>query len=95
MLPESELKGQANLLIMPNIDAANVTFHMMKVLCDGITVGPLLLGSTKPAHIMIPSVTSRGIVNAAAYAAIGAQILDKGFRAKAKNKVTKLRRKRA
>jgi len=45
---------------MGGYHAANVTFHMMKVLCDGITVGPLLLGSTRPAHILIPSVTSRG-----------------------------------
>jgi malate dehydrogenase (oxaloacetate-decarboxylating)(NADP+) len=94
MLPESELRGQANLLIMPNIDAANVTFHMMKILCDGITVGPLLLGSTKPAHILIPSVTSRGIVNAAAYAAVGAQFIDKAEPRKGKAKITRLKRKR-
>ena len=95
MLPDSELKGQANLLIMPNIDAANITFHMMKVLSDGITVGPLLLGSTKPAHILIPSVTSRGIINAAAYAAVCAQIVDKEQPRKSKSKVTRLKRKRA
>jgi malate dehydrogenase (oxaloacetate-decarboxylating)(NADP+) len=95
MLPDSELKGQANLLIMPNIDAANVTFHMMKVLSDGITVGPLLLGSTRPAHILIPSVTSRGIVNAAAYAAIQAQVLDKAQPRKGRSKVTRLKRSRA
>jgi len=68
MLPDAELKGQANLLIMPNIDAANITFHMLKTLSDGIAVGPLLLGTKQPAHVLIPSVTSRGIVNAAAYA---------------------------
>jgi malate dehydrogenase (oxaloacetate-decarboxylating)(NADP+) len=68
MFPNSELKGEANLLIMPNIDAANITFHMMKVLGDGIVVGPLLLGAKQSAHILIPTVTSRGIVNAAAYA---------------------------
>ena len=95
MLENSELKGQANLLIMPNIDAANVTFHMMKVLCDGITVGPLLLGATQPAHILIPSVTSRGIVNAAAYAAVCAQFVEKEQPRKGKNKITRLKRKRA
>lgn len=74
MFPNTELKGQANLLIMPNIDAANIVFHMMKTLSDGIAVGPLLLGTTKPAHILIPSVTSRGIVNAAAYASACADV---------------------
>lgn len=77
MFPHSELKGQANLLIMPNIDAANITFHMMKSLCDGIAVGPLLLGARKSAHILIPSVTARGIVNAAAYACSQAQFLSR------------------
>ncbi len=72
LFPSSELKGQANLLVMPNIDAANIAFHLMKVLGDGIVVGPLLLGAAKPAHILIPSVTSRGIVNAAAYACASA-----------------------
>jgi malate dehydrogenase (oxaloacetate-decarboxylating)(NADP+) len=77
MFPNSTLKGEANLLIMPNIDAANITYHIMRALGDGITVGPLLLGTDKPAHIMVPSVTSRGIVNAAAYASVSAQLMDK------------------
>ncbi|MBU6474785.1 MAG: NADP-dependent malic enzyme [Alphaproteobacteria bacterium] len=72
LFPNSELKGQANLLVMPNIDAANIAFHLLKILGDGIVVGPLLLGAAKPAHVMIPSVTSRGIANAAAYACAGA-----------------------
>ena len=77
MYPESELKGQANLLIMPNIEAANITFHMLKALGDGIVVGPLLLGARKPAHILIPSVTPRGIINAAAVACVTAQVQKK------------------
>ncbi len=92
MFPNSELKGQANLLIMPNIEAANIAFHMMKVLGDGIVVGPLLLGAAKPAHILIPSVTSRGIVNAAAYASASLTVATK---TKSKAKVTKLKTKRA
>ena len=72
LFPNSELKGQANLLVMPNIDAANIAFHLLKVLGDGIVVGPLLLGTPKPAHVLIPSVTSRGIANAAAYACASA-----------------------
>lgn len=94
MFPNSELKGQANLLIMPNIDAANITFHMMKSLCDGIAVGPLLLGARKSAHVLIPSVTARGIVNAAAYACSHAQFLEKQEARKPKNKVTRLKPKR-
>jgi len=92
LLPDSNLKGEANLLIMPNIDAANITFHMMKALGDGISVGPLLMGTAKSAHVMISSVTARGIVNAAAYACTRAQFLEKPLPGKAKSKVTKLKR---
>ena len=92
LFPNSELKGQANLLIMPNIDAANISFHMLKVLGDGIVVGPLLLGVRKPAHIMVPSVTSRGIVNAAAYAC--ASLQEKPKQGKQKSKVTHLKKRR-
>jgi malate dehydrogenase (oxaloacetate-decarboxylating)(NADP+) len=93
LFPNSELKGQANLLIMPNIDAANITFHMLKVLGDGIVVGPLLLGARKSAHILIPSVTSRGILNAAAYACAGAGFFEKTAPNKNKDKVTRLKKR--
>jgi len=92
LFPHSELKGQANLLIMPNIDAANIAFHMLKVLDDGIVVGPLLLGARKSAHILIPSVTSRGILNAAAYACADAGLLEKDRQRKTKNKVTSIKK---
>ena len=95
MFPNSELKGQANILLMPNIDAANITFHMMKTLSGGIAVGPLLLGTPKPAHILIPSVTSRGIVNAAAYASACVQMREKEEPRKPRyKKVTRLKSKR-
>lgn len=71
--PNSTLKGPANLLVMPNLDAANITFNMLKVLGDGISIGPILMGTNKPAHILTPSTTSRGIVNMAAVACVGAQ----------------------
>ncbi len=93
LFPHSELRGQANLLIMPNIDAANITFHMLKVLGDGIVVGPLLLGARKSAHVLIPSVTSRGIINAAAYACANAGQLEKPPHAKSKSKVTRLKKR--
>ena len=72
VFPDSDLKGDANLLIMPSLDAANISFNMLKVLGDGIVVGPLLMGAAKPAHILTPSVTSRGIVNVAALASVAA-----------------------
>jgi malate dehydrogenase (oxaloacetate-decarboxylating)(NADP+) len=72
--PGSNLKGVANLLIMPNIDAANITLNMLKILADGITVGPILLGVAKPAHIVTQSVRVRGIVNITALAVVDAQM---------------------
>jgi malate dehydrogenase (oxaloacetate-decarboxylating)(NADP+) len=93
IFPHSEMKGQANLFIMPNIDAANITFHMLKVLGDGIVVGPLLMGTRKPAHVLIPSVTSRGIINAAAVACASASLMEKSAAGKAKSKVTRLKKR--
>jgi malate dehydrogenase (oxaloacetate-decarboxylating)(NADP+) len=68
MLPDSTLKGVANLLVMPNLDAANIAFNLVKAAADGLPVGPLLLGMSKPAHVLVPSVTARGIVNMTALA---------------------------
>ncbi len=73
-LPDSVLNGPANLLIMPDMDAANITFNLFKVLEDCVTIGPMLLGVHKPAHICTPSATTRGIVNLAAVACVDAQI---------------------
>ena len=61
--PGSRLKGEANVLIMPNLDAANIAFQFTKMLADALPVGPILIGPAKPAHILTPSVTARGIVN--------------------------------
>jgi malate dehydrogenase (oxaloacetate-decarboxylating)(NADP+) len=72
-MPNSTLHGDANLLIMPNLDAANIAFNMLKVLGDGITIGPILLGVAMPAHILSPSVTPRGILNMTAFACAHAQ----------------------
>ena len=63
-LPNSRLKGEANLLIMPTLDAANISFNLLKVASgDGVTLGPILLGVAKPMHILTPSATVRRIVN--------------------------------
>jgi malate dehydrogenase (oxaloacetate-decarboxylating)(NADP+) len=57
--------GTANLLIMPNLDAANIAFNLLKAAADGLPVGPMLLGMSKPIHVVVPSVTARGIVKRA------------------------------
>ena len=67
------LEGEANVLIMPNLDAANVAYQMIKVLADAVPVGPILIGAARPAHILTPSVTARGILNMTAVAAVEAQ----------------------
>ena len=73
VLPGSRIKGAANVLIFPNLDAANIAFQFAKVLADALPVGPLLIGPAKPAHILTPSVTARGIVNVTAAAVVEAQ----------------------
>ncbi len=73
VLQDSTLKGEANVLIMPNLDSANIAYQLVKVLSDALPVGPILLGVAKPAHILTPSVTARGIVNMTAIAVAEAQ----------------------
>ena len=68
-LPETTLSGSANLLVLPNLDAANILFNVLKMTGGhGVTVGPILLGTAKPAHILTPSATVRRIVNMTAVA---------------------------
>jgi malate dehydrogenase (oxaloacetate-decarboxylating)(NADP+) len=65
-LPDSTLSGSANLLVMPNIDAANIAYNLLKVAAgNGVAIGPILLGCQGPAHILTPSTTVRRIVNMA------------------------------
>jgi len=72
-LPDNRLKGSANLLVMPNLDAANISFNLLKAASgDGITVGPILLGAAKPVHIITPSSTVRRIVNMTALIVVDA-----------------------
>ena len=64
VLPNSRLKGPANLLIMPNLDAANIAFNLLKTSSgNGVTIGPILLGARRPVHILTPTSTVRRIVN--------------------------------
>ncbi|UJW83901.1 NADP-dependent malic enzyme [Devosia sp. SL43] len=75
-VPNSVLKGEANLLIFPNLEAANLSMTLLKELNNALPVGPILMGTQQPAHILAPSVTSRGIVNMAAIAATEALARD-------------------
>jgi malate dehydrogenase (oxaloacetate-decarboxylating)(NADP+) len=71
--PRSRLKGEANLLIMPTLDAANIAFNLLKTAAaDGITIGPVLLGCAAPVHILTPSATVRRIVNMTALTVVDA-----------------------
>jgi len=73
VLPQSNLEGEANILIMPNLDAANIAYQMIKTLGDALPVGPILIGPARPVHILTKSVTARGILNMTAVAAVEAQ----------------------
>jgi malate dehydrogenase (oxaloacetate-decarboxylating)(NADP+) len=73
VFPNSRLSGEANVLIMPNLDAANIAYQMTKVLADALPVGPILMGAASPAHILTPSVTARGVINMTALAVVEAQ----------------------
>jgi len=64
LMPRSTLTGEANLLILPNIDAANISYNLLKTAAGGgIAIGPVLLGAAKPVHILTPSATVRRVVN--------------------------------
>jgi malate dehydrogenase (oxaloacetate-decarboxylating)(NADP+) len=74
--PGSRLKGAANLLIMPNVDTANIAFNLLKETNgEGITVGPILLGAARPVHILTPTATVRRLVNMTALAVVDANHL--------------------
>jgi malate dehydrogenase (oxaloacetate-decarboxylating)(NADP+) len=72
VFPNVSYRGGANLMVMPNLDSANITYNMVKALGDGLPVGPMLMGLKKPAHVVTESTTVRGIVNLCAIAAVDA-----------------------
>ena len=74
---DGAFSGSANLLVMPNLDAANIAYNLVKATGEGVTVGPLLLGLSRPLHIAVPSVTARGLVNISAVAAMEAALAAK------------------
>ncbi len=74
MFPNTTLKGRANLLVMPNLDAANIGYNLIRVATGGVAIGPILMGLDQPAHILTPASSSRRVVNMTALAAVDAQI---------------------
>ena len=81
--PNARLDGQANLLVMPNLDSANIAFNLVKQLASGLSVGPMLLGVARPAHVLNSSVTVRGTVNMSALTVVNAQMHSSGAQASA------------
>ncbi len=75
-MPSSPLKGAANLLILPTLDASNIAFNLLKTATSSASIGPILLGTSKPVHILTPSATARGVVNMTALAVTEAQDLE-------------------
>jgi malate dehydrogenase (oxaloacetate-decarboxylating)(NADP+) len=74
-LADSPLEGQANLLVMPNMDAANIALNLLTVMGEGVAVGPILLGCRYAAHILTPSATVRRVQNMSALVAVDAQLM--------------------
>ncbi len=75
-VPDSRLSGTANLLVMPTLDAAHIAFNLLKTAANGLPIGPMLLGMSKPIHVLVPSVTARGIVNLSAFSVLCAQAVE-------------------
>jgi malate dehydrogenase (oxaloacetate-decarboxylating)(NADP+) len=75
VVSDSRLQGTANLLVMPGLDSAHIAFNLLKAAAEGLPVGPLLLGMSKPVHVVSQTVTARGIVNVSAVAAMEANML--------------------
>ena len=75
-MPSSPLKGAANLLILPTLDASNIAFNLLKTATSSASIGPILLGTSKPVHILTPSATARGVVNMTALAVTEAQDME-------------------
>jgi malate dehydrogenase (oxaloacetate-decarboxylating)(NADP+) len=74
IFPGTTLSGRANLFVMPNLDAANIVYNIVRVMTDGVAIGPILMGLDKPAHIITTASSVRRVVNMTAIAAVDAQI---------------------
>jgi malate dehydrogenase (oxaloacetate-decarboxylating)(NADP+) len=74
LFPQSRLSGSANVFVCPNLDAANIAFNMTRVMTDGVVIGPILMGPSKPVHVLTPAATVRRVFNMTALAVVEAQI---------------------
>jgi malate dehydrogenase (oxaloacetate-decarboxylating)(NADP+) len=74
LFPNSQLKGTANLFVCPNMDSANIAFNITRAMTDGVMLGPILMGSAVPAHVLTPAATVRRVFNMTALACVEAQI---------------------
>jgi malate dehydrogenase (oxaloacetate-decarboxylating)(NADP+) len=74
VFPASRLRGQANLLVMPNVEAAHIAGNLLKLLGGGVAVGPILLGAALPVHVVTHAISVRGLVNMSAMSVVQAQI---------------------
>ena len=76
--PDCNLSDNANVLICPNMDAANIAFNLVKETNEGMSVGPVLIGMAKSVHVITPAISTRGIVNMTAVAVVAAQDHESG-----------------
>ena len=74
IFPNSRLTGSANVFVCPNLDAANIAFNMTRVMTDGVVLGPILMGPSRPVHVLTPAATVRRVFNMTALAVVEAQI---------------------
>jgi Malic enzyme len=74
IFPNTSLTGRANLLVMPNLDSANIGYNLIRVATGGVAIGPIMMGLDKPAHVLTPASTPRRVVNMTAIAAVDAQL---------------------
>ena len=75
--PNAKLRRPANLLVMPNLDAAHITFNFSRIVSDAVTVGPILMGLDYPAHVLTPSSSVRRVINMTAFSVVEAQIRER------------------
>ncbi|EQD74639.1 Phosphate acetyl/butaryl transferase domain protein [mine drainage metagenome] len=74
LFPNSNLKGPANVFVLPDLESANISFNLVRSMTDGVVIGPILMGLSRPVHILTPASTARRVVNMTAIACVEAQI---------------------
>ncbi len=80
LFPNSNLKGPANVFVLPDLESANISFNLVRSMTDGVVIGPILMGFARPVHVLTPAATVRRVVNMTAIACVDAQIRAAGAR---------------